>query len=38
MSIFKDIVDWSLSDFASFFGGLIILIYIFSEVFKKATE
>jgi len=38
MNIFKDIVDWSLSDFASFFGGLIILIYISFEAFKKATE
>lgn len=38
MEIFKTISQWPLSQIASFFGGLLILIYAVSEVFKKVTE
>ena len=38
MEIFEIISKWPLSQIASFVGGLIILIYIASEAFKKATE
>ena len=38
MDFFKAWGSWSFSDFASFIGGLVILIYAASEAFKKATE
>lgn len=38
MEIFEIISKWPLSQIASFVGGLIILIYVASEAFKKATE
>lgn len=38
MEIFKMISQWPLSQIASFIGGLIILVYICAEAFKKATE
>ena len=38
MGIFEIISKWPLSQIASFIGGLVILIYIGAETFKKATE
>ena len=38
MEIFNIISQWPLSQIASCIGGLVILIYISAEAFKKATE
>ena len=38
MGIFEIISQWPLSQIASFIGGFIILIYIFADVFEKATS